>query len=79
MRVELKLAVLAAAVALVACSKKEEAPAAGAPATSAAKVAGLKTAKDAGSATARPRVRQPDANLDEDAGMSSAPKSCQGP
>ena len=30
--------------------------------------------QDAGSATARPRVRQPDANLDEDAGMSRAPK-----
>ncbi|MPM60011.1 hypothetical protein SDC9_106858 [bioreactor metagenome] len=35
--------------------------------------------QDAGSATARPRVRQPDANLDRDVGMTSAPKSCQGP
>ncbi|KKD57460.1 hypothetical protein VM57_06910 [Stenotrophomonas maltophilia] len=33
--------------------------------TSAAKVAGLKTARAVGSATARPRVRQPGANLEE--------------
>src|SRR3546814_3736805 len=38
--------------------------------TSAAKVAGLKAARAAGSATARPRVRQPGANRGRDAGMS---------